>query len=71
MRIEKILKNSNRKYYFSYQNTIFVYTNKLYEYITTKLREKYINLETYFDDKYINLPILTRKENDILLKLIK
>ena len=71
LRIEKILKNWNIKYYFTYQNTIFVYTNKSSEYITRKLREKNINLEIYFEDKYVNLPILTREKNDILLKLIK
>ena len=57
-------------FYNAYQNYILIFTNKSKEKINKLLEKNHINLDIVLENNYMMIPILNRKQNDILLSII-
>jgi len=69
-RIRNKLNKLKVPFYYAYQNCIFIFINKSEKEISKLLEKNNINLDIVISNNYIMIPILNKKQNDILLSII-
>ena len=69
-RISKMLKEKKIKFFFSYQNSIYIKTKFKLEEIKSIFKKNNINLELILDGEFVQIPILNKVFNDKIISLI-